>query len=362
MDKLKKCFTGCILQLLLIPVMGQDSSHAGKLSVTGYTELYYQHDFNNPPDRKRPGYIYNHHRNEEINLNLGYLKLSYEHPIVRSSLAIGAGSYMVANYAAETGLAKNIFEATAGLRLSRKINLWMDGGIMPSHIGFESAIGKDCPTLTRSLLAENSPYFETGAKLTYINRDNKWTISGLLLNGWQRIKRQTGNSSLSWGTQIRYSPSEKLVLNYSTFFGADGPDSIRVRRSFHNLYGLIGLSGKWNLSLGFDLGIQEKSKTDPGHFLWYTPVGIIKYNMDSRWSMAARAEYYSDRQSILIAPVNNTGFRAGGFSLNLDYSLTNNIQIRAEGKTYLGKEAVFQRRNEYSRNNPGFIIVVNAGF
>ena len=28
--------------------------------------------------------------------------------------------------------------------------------------------------LTRSLVAENSPYFESGAKLTYITRNNKW--------------------------------------------------------------------------------------------------------------------------------------------------------------------------------------------
>jgi hypothetical protein len=36
---------------------------------------------------------------------------------------------------------------------------------MPSHIGFESAIGKDCATLTRSILADNSPYYEAGVKI-----------------------------------------------------------------------------------------------------------------------------------------------------------------------------------------------------
>jgi hypothetical protein len=36
---------------------------------------------------------------------------------------------------------------------------------MPSHIGFESVISADCWTLTRSLLAENSPYYETGMRL-----------------------------------------------------------------------------------------------------------------------------------------------------------------------------------------------------
>ncbi len=91
---------------------------------------------------------------------------------------------------------------------------------MPSHIGLESAIGKDNWTLTRSLLAENSPYFESGVKLSYTTNNNKLTVSALALNGWQRITRLEGNSLMSWGSQIFYKPTENLTLNYSTFIGA----------------------------------------------------------------------------------------------------------------------------------------------
>jgi hypothetical protein len=66
------------------------------------------------------------------------------------------------------------------MKLSKKQNLWLDAGIMPSHIGFESAVSADCWTLTRSLLAENSPYYETGIKLGYVSKDEKLYISALL--------------------------------------------------------------------------------------------------------------------------------------------------------------------------------------
>ena len=33
------------------------------------------------------------------------------------------------------------------LKLAKKKNLWIDAGILPSHIGFESAVSKDCWTL-----------------------------------------------------------------------------------------------------------------------------------------------------------------------------------------------------------------------
>jgi hypothetical protein len=82
---------------------------------------------------------------------------------------------------------------------------------MPSHIGFESAISKDCFTLTRSILADNSPYFESGAKISYSSDNGKWFVSGLVLNGWQRIQRVNGNSTVAFGHQLTYRPTEKLL-------------------------------------------------------------------------------------------------------------------------------------------------------
>jgi hypothetical protein len=48
-------------------------------------------------------------------------------------------------------------------------------------------------------------------------------IAGLIVNGWQRIQRLQGNSLPSFGTQINYSPTEKITFNWSTFIGTDDP-------------------------------------------------------------------------------------------------------------------------------------------
>ena len=85
-----------------------------------------------------------------------------------------------------------------------------------SHIGFESAIGKDCWNLTRSKLADNSPYFETGVKIGFTSKNDKWFFSGLVLNGWQRIQRQDGNNALALGHQITFKPTSKITLNSSS--------------------------------------------------------------------------------------------------------------------------------------------------
>ena len=125
---------------------------------------------------------------------------------------------------------------------------------MPSHIGFESAVNKDCWTLTRSLLADNSPYFETGAKISYTSSNGKWFLSGLVLNGWQRIQRVDGNNSISFGHQLTYKPANNITLNSSSFIGNDKPDSVKQMRYFHNFYGIFQLTEKFAITTGFDIG------------------------------------------------------------------------------------------------------------
>ena len=132
---------------------------------------------------------------------------------------------------------KNIFEANAGIKISKTKNVWVDAGVMPSHIGFESAIGKDCWNLTRSILADNSPYFESGVKLGYTSKNEKLYLSAMYLNGWQRIQRIANNQTPAFGTQFTFKPNSTTVLNWSTFVGNEQNDSFKKWRYFNNFYG-----------------------------------------------------------------------------------------------------------------------------
>lgn len=70
-------------------------------------------------------------------------------------------------------------------------------------------------------MAENSPYFEAGAKITYVSPSGQWEFSGLYLNGWQRIQRVDGNTTPAFGYQLIYKPTNKITLNSSSFIGND---------------------------------------------------------------------------------------------------------------------------------------------
>ena len=321
------------------------------LTFSGYIETYYSYDFGNPDNHVRPGFIYSHNKHNELNLNLGFAKVNYAKDNVRGNLAIMAGTYAEYNLAAEQDLLKNVYEANIGVKISSKHNLWIDAGIMPSHIGFESAIGKDCQTLTRSILADNSPYYEAGAKIGYTSKSEKWYLAAMYLNGWQRIQKIDGNQTPAFGTQITYKPSGKTTLNWSTYVGNEQPDNNRKWRYFNNFYGQFKLSDKTNLTAGLDIGSQQSANKSDKYDTWFSPVLILQYKPTAKIQLAARGEYYDDEKGVIIATGTENGFKTYGFSANFDYLVSDNVMFRIEARNLASKDDVFLKNGNPTDTN-----------
>ncbi|MEO6421400.1 MAG: porin, partial [Candidatus Nitrotoga sp.] len=246
------------------------------LTINGYVETYYTSDFNKPANNTKSPFIYSYNKSDEVSVNLAYVKGAFSTDSFRANLALAGGSYMQANYASEPGTLNNIYESNVGIKLSKNNNLWLDAGVFSSHLGFESATGKDNWTLTRSIAADSAPYYETGAKVSYTSENEVWFLSALVVNGWQHIQRVDGNSSPSFGTQVTYKPSSKVTLNSSTFIGNDKPDSVRKMRYFHNFYGIFQLNNEVAATIGFDIGAEQKFKGSSAMNSWFNPMIIFK--------------------------------------------------------------------------------------
>jgi hypothetical protein len=329
----------------------QEDSKPSPFTVSGYVETYYCYDFNKPQNNTRPPFVYAFNRHNEVNLNLGFLKGAYTTDNVRATLTIMTGTYANANYAAEPGVLKNIYEANAGVKLSSTKNIWVDAGIFTSHIGFESAIGKDCWTLTRSILADNSPYYEAGAKISYTTDNGRWYFSGLLLNGWQRIQRVDGNSLPSFGTQITFKPNSTVTLNSSTFIGTDKPDSARQLRYFHNFYGILQVNDKIGVTLGFDYGLEEKSPQTGSTNYWMSPVVIFRFKLNNKVALGVRGEYYDDKNGVIISTETPNGFKTAGLSANLDYYIMENALWRIEARSFTSRDPIFVKEGGNSTSD-----------
>jgi hypothetical protein len=300
-----------------------------------YVEAYYTFASNRNPEHLRPAFLYNHKRSHEVNLNFAFIRVGYFTEWVRASVALMEGNYARYNV---SELA-NLYEGYAGIRLNKTV--WVDAGIMASHIGFESLISGEGWTLTRSMAAENSPYYHGAAKITHTSLNEKWLLSALYINGWQRSVRTDGNFSPAGGIQIQRKTNNGWLLNYSNFLGNDKPDSSTQIRVFHNFYGKWENDKGAGLILGVDVGAEQSPDRQSWRW-WYTPQVVLRKQLNEKHAIAGRLEYYYDPNLIVAGVDNGSRLNIWGLSINGDWEPSHWTLFRLEGKTYVaGDEKPF---------------------
>jgi hypothetical protein len=317
-----------------------DSLSAFHLSYDGYIETYFLYDFQRPGQNLRPSFYVSHHRHNEFNLNIGFVRFKAENKKVKAAFGLMTGTYTNANMINEKGVLKNILEANVAVKLASKRNLWMQMGVFNSHIGFESAIGADCYNLTRSIAADNSPYFETGARLNFTHKNEKLFLSFLVLNGWQNIERTLNNDLPALGTQITFT-DQLFTFNSSNYFGNHGTNAMPIWRYFHNLYLIKKLGKKSNFIVGLDVGMQQSNSHKNNWFYWYSPQLVYQYHLSSKLNLTYRLEHFSDKNNIIVTIPKNSVFQVFGHSLNLDYKILESALIRIEFKQLNNKDFIF---------------------
>lgn len=335
--KLISC--ACCL-LFLVPAVAQDSSAASKISISGFLDVYYQHDFNTPATKERPSFLYNHKQHAAFAVNLALLRVAYQDKKLKATIGLMTGDYAQYNLAAEPRLLQHVYEANIGYHFSDKIS--MEAGILPSHLGLENAISKDCWNLSRSLLAENSPYFETGLRMNYAPGE-KWQFSLLVLNGWQNIKET--NTSKAIGTQVQFKPDDTWLFNSSGFAGNERTDSIaQAIRYFHNFYVTCAVSDKLKTALLADVGTENK-KT------WWGTAFLLHYKAAAKFATGLRFEYYKDRKGVIVTsyPPGEAAFT--GISCNADYTPSSQLSFRAEARWLRAALPVFEKNGDLKNTN-----------
>jgi hypothetical protein len=350
-----------IYSIALSTSIGAQADSTRAFTFSGYVETYWSYDLSDPASNTRPPFFYSYHRHNEFTANMAYLKANYNANSARANVALMAGTYASANLSAEPDVLKNILEANVGIRLSKKHQIWLDGGILPSHIGFESAIGRDCNTLSRSLIAENSPYYESGARLSYTSGNGKWYAALLGLNGWQQIARPSGRSQIGGGWQLTLKPASTITLNSSAYLGPK-PGTAEDFRFFHNFYGIFQLSNQFSLTLGFDVGKDRPADARAAEANWYGLSTIARYALSNRTSVSARYERYNDLNGAIISGTYSP-FQVNGYSFNVDILATDHAVFRMEYRLLQSEKEFFRdRKGKSTPYNSAITVAMAAGF
>lgn len=334
-----------------------DSSTTENIRFSGFVDVYYAYDLGHPGDDERPRFLYQYDRHNEVDLNLGLIRADHEKERVRAALGLMAGTYAQANLINEPELLRNVYEARVGVKLSRKHDVWLDAGVFPSHIGMETAIGIENWTLTRSVVAENSPYYLSGAKLSW-KPNGRLELAGLFMNGWQRLRRIQDDTPC-FGTQVLWTIKSGMKLNWSTFLGSDTPDSIGTYRVFNNFW-WTWEGERWGGQAGADIGVQQNAAGRWDE--WMGGVAILRRKLNETWRLVARTEYYNDDHQVILFTGTPHGLTTMGYSLGADLLVGPDALVRFECRTFHGVDAIFESVHGPVRDNTSFTLSMAARF
>ena len=332
---------------------GKDSTNNALVFNTSfYAETYYAKDLIENKNFSRPNFLYNYNSTTTFATNLFLVKINLEKKNFRLNFSPMYGTYSDNNLSNERGFLKNVFEANFGYKIFKNKNVWLDAGVLPSHIGFESAVGADNLTLTRSVAPENSPYYESGIRLSYLNENEKIYFSFLLLNGWQKIYPKNFVFEPAIGIQLTYNYSKTGLINYSNILVQNNSVGIKYFRFFNNLYLKKQFLQNFSFVAGFDYGMQENvfnNKLDH----WLSPQIVVAYQASSTINLALRLENYTDKNNVVVVPivVLKTPININGISLNSDFRINENFFFRLEAKKLQNSQAIFGELNTLSKQN-----------
>lgn len=307
-------------------------------SIEVYGEGYYGLDVAHTSAHLQPTGIYNHKKLDQPSLNFAMFRWRRTAERYRFQCSFMLGDYSKYNLPHEPLWVRTIYELNVGVKLLSSKELWLDAGVMGSPVGFESAVGLENYTLTRSLCAENTPYYSNGLRLSYSTK--KWMAAAWLTNGWQTIAF-TSATHPTGATQIQYtSTSGKLQWSLNTMFGDYDGISPNRFRALINTYAFLNVGKKTKVVGGIDVGSQQAFSTNEQAY-WYNPTLIAYVKATDRIALSVRGEVYHDPDGINFIDVNGKGMTLSGGSMMFQYQVTKFCWWRTELRYLQSTSSIF---------------------
>jgi len=283
-------------------------------------------------------------RNRDFHLNLASIGGSYDDGFIRAKLVGQYGDSVTVNYSAEPESDfRYIQESYVGTYFNKDLSI--DVGTFLAHIGAESWLSKDNLNYTRSLIAEYSPYYESGVRLSYTVNE-KLTAQVLGLNGWQNT---TDDRHPALGTQLSYS-NDGTVITSNTFIGKENYGT----RLFHDF--IASKKFDSGLSLVGSIDVGHQSSSSPASGVWWGYSLMAKKQVNDVVGFNGRLESFQDPNGIVVSSVTGQDFRTYGASLGLDLSFGHGIAVRSEVKHLWSYDKIYLNNESPTKDDTIFVV------
>jgi len=257
---------------------------------------------------------------------------------------------------------QNIFQAYGTYIVPVGKGLTVDFGKWSSSIGIEGNYTKDQMNYSRSYYFDFLPFYHMGVRASYPVND-RFTLTYWVVNGTNQAEATNGFKDELFGFTAKPTKSVTLVVNY--YFGQEHPNRVEVnptspipvqpglsfdaivpapngRLHIFDSYVTWQASPKLTFALEGDYVIQRLWRNQaPGESAAPAHVdggaGYVRYEFSSRFAVAARAEYLSDRGGMFSGLTQALKETTGTF----DYKLADGFLMRYEWRRDFSNQPSF---------------------
>ena len=144
---------------------------------------------------------------------------------------------------------------------------------------------------------------------------------------------------------MSYKFTDSTILTYNTLVGEE-----EKFRHFHNLIFSTTVSENWLLAVQGDYGAQKAALSEK--FLdWYGVSLMTQWTLSKTISIAGRAEYYQDRDQIIVTTNQADGFETYSVSLGTNVLVNERVTWRSEVRGFWAKSAIFLGASGLEKSN-----------
>lgn len=312
----------------------QDSTKTGKLTISGYVDVYYQYNMNNPsfaspvnngavaggasgyglaPTGSNVGRIFDI-KNNQFSLGLVQTKFAYttDRSEVVLDLAYGPNAAL-GNFGNLYGTDVNIKQAYMSYNFTDKLNFTV--GQFGTHIGYELIDAPLNYNYSLSYLFGNGPFYHTGAKASYAFSESFGIMAGVV-NGWDGMYDFNGTKSAI--AQLYVAPTDGFNI-YVNYIGGDEKNGFSFPSlgsptapisGTKNVSHLFDLTTSYQLTDAFKLGVNAAygfgsnikldATADDGYSKgsWGGAALYADYRFSEFFGLGLRAEHFEDKDAL----------------------------------------------------------------
>jgi len=315
------------------------SSLLGPTSMSGFVDLYYGQNFNNPVSRNNTLRSFDVASNQ-FALNLVELVVDKAPEVTNSRtgyhLALGFGQAINAVNGSDPGglgFDQYLKEAYFSYLAPVGKGLQVDVGKFVTPHGAEVIETKDNWNYSRGLLFSYAiPYFHFGMRAKYSFND-KYSLTGFLVNGWNNVL--DNNTGKTYGASVGWTPNKKFGVTQNYMVGPEqaSTSSTSLNSNWRQLSDTVvsySPTARLSFIVNYDYGRGDRIPSSPKPVYWTGAAGYVRYAFDRSYAIITRYEYYNDHDGFTTGTAQHLNEFTGTFERLMAHHILTRLEFRRD--------------------------------